>query len=484
MEGFGGSRNRRITMASSTGRGGSRPPPLCGGRRRVVATKKRGWSNPLSVNNSVKKLQRREISSKPDRSSAITKSLHRFRNFRLTERYDIHDPVGQCSLVLPLLMKRAKVIEIVVVHDIVFSLASSGVCAAFSRDTNKRICFLNIYPDEVIRSLFYNKNNDSLITVSVYASDNFSSLKCRSIRIEYIQRGKPDEGFPLFETESLKWPGFVEFDDVNEKVLTYSAQDSIYKVFDLKNYTLLYSIADKHVEEIKISPGIMLLIFNRGQSHVPLKILSIEDGTVLKDFNHLLHRNKKVDFIEQFNEKLLVKQDNENLQILDVRNAEVREVGSTEFMTPSAFIFLYENQLFLTFRNQTVSVWNFRGELVTSFEDHVLSHPDCNTNNIYITSDQDLIVSFCKADNDQLTDRRAGSINISNIWTGKCIAKINSSNAISCKDEEGSSSVNGKRIEVNMVEEALEDITALYFDEDRNEIYTGNSNGLVHVWSN
>lgn len=66
------------------------------------------------------------------------------------------------------------------------------------------------------------------------------------------------------------------------------------------------------------SPGIMLLIFNRISSHVPLKILSIEDGTVLKSFNHLLHRSKKVDFIEQFNEKLLVKQENENLQILDV----------------------------------------------------------------------------------------------------------------------------------------------------------------------
>lgn len=69
-------------------------------------------------------------------------------------------------------------------------------------------------------------------------------------------------------------------------------------------------------------------------------------------------------------------------------------------MTPSAFIFLYENQLFLTFRNRTVAVWNFRGELVTSFEDHLLWHPDCNTNNIYITSDQDLIISYCKADTD------------------------------------------------------------------------------------
>jgi phage tail sheath gpL-like len=62
----------------------------------------------------------------------------------------------------------------------------------------------------------------------------------------------------------------------------------------------------------------MLLIFDRAQSHVPLKILSIEEGSVLKAFNHLLHRNK-VDFIEQFNEKLFVKQENENMQILDVR---------------------------------------------------------------------------------------------------------------------------------------------------------------------
>lgn len=34
-----------------------------------------------------------------------------------------------------------------------------------------------------------------------------------------------DAGYALFESESLKYPGFVEFDDVNAKVLTFSAQD-------------------------------------------------------------------------------------------------------------------------------------------------------------------------------------------------------------------------------------------------------------------
>ncbi|KAK1311956.1 hypothetical protein QJS10_CPA07g01375 [Acorus calamus] len=459
-------------------------PRPCNGRR--ILAKKRPRVEGFV--NSVRKLQRREICSKRDRAFSMSNAQERFRNIQLQEEFDTHDPKGDCMLNLPFLKRRSKIIEIVAARDIVFALAQSGVCAAFSRETNRRICFLNVSSDEVIRSLFYNKNNDSLITVSVYAVDNFSSLKCRTTRIEYIRRGKPDAGFALFESESLKWPGFVEFDDVNGKVLTYSAQDSVYKVFDLKNYTLLYSISDKHVQEIKISPGIMLLIFSRASGHVPLKILSIEDGTVLKSFNHVLHRSKKVDFIEQFNEKLLVKQENENLQILDVRNSELTEVSRTDFMTPSAFIFLYENQLFLTFRDRTVAVWNFRGELVTSFEDHLLWHPDCNTNNIYITSDQDLIISYCKADCDD-SSPEAGSINISNILTGKCLAKIQASN---CNTEEGKVVMGSKRMRTrtrasnirSTVAEALEDITALFYDEERNEIYTGNRHGLIHVWSN
>lgn len=85
-----------------------------------------------------------------------------------------------------------------------------------------------------------------------------------------------------------------------------------------------------------------------------------------------------------------------------------------------------------------------------------------------------------------------GSINISNILTGKCLVKITAANgggpdvSQHCSSSSGSRSCK-KQSRMQMrstVAEALEDITALFYDEERNEIYTGNRHGLVHVWSN
>jgi hypothetical protein len=43
---------------------------------------------------------------------------------------------------------------------------------------------VNADPDEVICTMFYNKDNDSLITVSVYDSEDFKILSCRTTPIE------------------------------------------------------------------------------------------------------------------------------------------------------------------------------------------------------------------------------------------------------------------------------------------------------------
>eukprot|EP00186_Timspurckia_oligopyrenoides_P003541 CAMPEP_0182447596 /NCGR_PEP_ID=MMETSP1172-20130603/17821_1 /TAXON_ID=708627 /ORGANISM="Timspurckia oligopyrenoides, Strain CCMP3278" /LENGTH=464 /DNA_ID=CAMNT_0024644095 /DNA_START=84 /DNA_END=1475 /DNA_ORIENTATION=- len=424
-------------------------------RRRVSAAFRPDGGNDTHM---LRRVLRRQLSSAGAAHFTRSAAQHRMQNMRLQSEMDTFEP-DRVKLAAPFLQRRSKVVEIVSSGGLVFALTLTGICAAYDTNTSQRLCYMNTSDGEIIRSLFLNKANNSLITVSVFAEDNYSSLKCKSTPLEYVRRKQPEEGFELFTSELLKWPGFVEFDDTNERVLTYSASDRTYKIWDLANYTFLYSLNDPKLQEIKISMGIMLLIFARTPGYVPLRIVDIETGEPLKDIKHLLHRSRKVDFIEQFNEKLLVKQENENLQIVDVRDMKMVEVSKLKFTTPSAFIFLYQSRLFLTFKNGQVSVWNFKGELVTQFADHRLWYQDTNTNNVYITSNQETIISYCRQD-----DCTHGSINVSSIADGSCFAKI------TCSDQDIHQRI------------ALEDITALFYNEDQNKLYTGNKSGIVHMW--
>lgn len=49
------------------------------------------------------------------------------------EEFDMHDPKGHSFAQLSFLRKRSKIVEIVSAKDIIFALAQSGACAAFSR---------------------------------------------------------------------------------------------------------------------------------------------------------------------------------------------------------------------------------------------------------------------------------------------------------------------------------------------------------------
>lgn len=453
-------RQRTYADAALTGCGGTGSDELPVALRRK--RRRRTWAPDAPERRSVlRKLQQRELGNERVLGGRRASMRERFSNIGLQLTLDTHDAVA-LSTKLALLQRRSKIIEIVSAGDLIFALTLTGVCAAFSRDLARRICFLNVADDEIIRSLFLNKTNDALITVSVFRKDEFSSLNCRSTPLAHIRKARLSCGAPIFESESLRWPGFVEFDDVNARVLTFSAEDMNYKVWDLRTYEHLYTIRDERISEIKISPGIMLLIYRRLESYVPLRIVNVEDGSTLKEMNHLLHRKRKIDFIEQFNEKLLVKQEHENLQIVDVRTGDHIEVERSNFLTPNAFIFLYENQVFLTFHQRNISVWNFDGQLQSTFEDHVLWQPDSNTSSIYITQSQDLIMSYCQQD----SSCAHGSINISWIDSGKSLCKV------TCNAEQNDEHIR-----------ALEDVTALYYNEERNEIYTGNRQGLVHVWS-
>ncbi len=402
-------------------------------------------------------LRERELRGAPERHARALAAHQRHARARslrclaVRSVHDVHDPRSKLSA----LRRRSKVVEISTAADLTFVLTLSGVCTVFmSVPVPRLVGHINACDDEVIRSLYFNQASAAIITVSVFGADDFSSLRCRSIPLEHVRQNRPELGSRIFEDAPLTYPGFVEFDDVNSKVLTYSAEQRSYSVWDMSSYERLFSVSDDGVHEVKISPDLLLIIMARRDGFVPLRLVCIHDGRPLKAFNQPLHRTKKLDLIEQFHEKLLIKQEHECLQIVDILTWALIRVPSTEFLAPSAVIFLHEKMLFLTFRSRHMTVWNFRGEVVAHFDDHVLMQPD--TNSIFITASQDYAISYCR-EREPHGMRAGGAIHVSHILSGKCVAKVAGG--------------------ANLPE--LHEVTALAYNEERCELYVGQRDGVM-----
>lgn len=362
---------------------------------------------------------------------------------------------------------RSTISEIAVTQAHVFALMQSGACIAFDKESLSPISLLNSNANEIIRSIFVNKRQDSIITVSLCRRTQSNKLYCTSVPLSSICTNKHAERQQLFASEVLSFPGFVEFDDVNGKVLTFSACTNTYKMWSLATYEMLYPVDGSDVKDIKMSCGVLLIIRTKKKhgsaySTLPLTLINIEDGTKLKDFYCLLKRNRKIEMIEQFNEKLLIKQSFEHLCIYDVFTGQTTQVSDAAFQTPSSFIFLYEHNQFLTFKDARVHAWNFEGERVAEFKQHRLMNSDCNPNNTFITSDQGAIVSFCCDEENQQQ-----CIGISDVCTGRSIAKLSTAHFTP-----GSTEFN-----------ALQNVTSLAFDEDRNYLFCGTDTGVLYKWS-
>lgn len=64
------------------------------------------------------------------------------------------------------------------------------------------------------------------------------------------------------------------------------------------------------------------------------------------------------------------------------------------------------------------------------------------------------------------------SVNVSEISTGRCVAKLTD------KD------VDMEDVDMIDCSKPLDNVTALYYNEDTNEIVTGTQTGRIHVWTN
>lgn len=236
----------------------------------------------------------------------------------------------------------------------------------------------------------------------------------------------------------------MDFDAPNARALIQ--QRSTYRVFDLKDYSLLYQIPDVNVHQVVFRPSLFLIKLEQTHNVYPFRIFCAQNFEETHSFV-LVASSKRPD-IQPLHDKMIIKQnfanENGNLQILDLRSSKITEVpiGIYEFHA------LHGRNLFLSFQNNSTELRDLQGDIVRNFEDHVLDELNCVDDKLFITKDEDVIISGCKSEG-------IGAVHISSIESGKCITDINTKVIVS----------------------------ALSYNPELNEIYIGTAKGKVQVWS-
>lgn len=66
-----------------------------------------------------------------------------------------------------------------------------------------------------------------------------------------MKEGK-NRGKKLFSNFVLKWPDFIEFDELNSKIVTKHTDEGAYRVWSLQTYEMLYVLTHEFLAEFKI----------------------------------------------------------------------------------------------------------------------------------------------------------------------------------------------------------------------------------------
>ena len=400
------------------------------------------------------------------------------------------------------------------------------------------MCLLNVAPGEVVRSVFINTAHPraDLILFSLHAPA-YSALAARRMPLASAAAGNAHDWTPLFGGAPLAWPGFVELDGVAGRGLTYDAASGVYRVWSLATYQQLFAVeAGGQVVEVRIGPpDLLLLVMQPRGGALPLRLLSFHDGSLLRVRwggglsvprglrpRCLLHapllpaacapaclptaarpaglcRQAGVQallprpaasgpraaqetavaldsgsvpgLIELFGGHVLLMAAEGPLRIVDMAagGGAAREVPSLG--APSALVHTPLNRCFLAFYeggSQGVAAWAFDGRRLASLELPTLTGPHAST--VFVDSLETLLLMWDGGGG----GAGRGCVHAIDLQAGLAqIARVGGPG-----DAGGMGGGGGGEEE----EDSLRSVTAIYYDEARQEMYTGSADGRIGVW--
>lgn len=413
-------------------------------KRKLCEVAKDTWDSDSQSLDTPNKLAAREITGIENEKFKRGSYFETFSNLSKKFSIRVMEAAKKDRLPVQCLTGSSAIQEIASSEKTIVVVTVSGACLAFMRDTGKPLCALNL-KDEVVRSIHYNKHNKSFITIGVREIDNFDSLQCKSTPEQYIHKKQPENGIQLFEEESLRYPGYVEFDDVNGKILTFSAKDHVYKYWDQKNYEEVLQLPDMEIQEVQTSSQLLMAIFKNRNNMLHFKFHCAESGKKLHSFAVPLDKKLKVELIEQIHFKLFLKVEGGHcLQIYDTLTGDLVNVPESEFKGPIAGIyFCPKHSRFLAFTQPEVTLWSLKGEILQRYDPSMVA--PLKTTDICISKDENVMMCLTTE-----------YITICELKTGICLHKIKSNH----------------------------NVGILHYNYATHEIYAGCMDGTINVHSN
>ncbi|KAK8808394.1 hypothetical protein WA158_008295 [Blastocystis sp. Blastoise] len=337
------------------------------------------------------------------------------------------------------LNKRSRITEILVYGSLLCTLTNSGVCSAYNTNTMKRICFLNSNSQEIIRSIYLNKYTQSIDLVIIDFLGDSTCLTSRSISIHDIINGNTN-GKLLFQNENLIYPSFIEFDSINRIILTFTSNTQTYKVWSLLDYSLLYSIHDQNIVDIRLSLGTMVVVhgiqtvitnknilntlhmenisipltettscslYNKITtkqmnqyiecSSLLLSFININTGQQLYDLTFYLPSQSEYDFLELFGDCFMLKTKNEPLYLVNLVTQTLSRMPM-EKMNNIAYLFLYNKNNVIIINQSSIEIWNFNCSLEAIIQKTPISSLKNTKYILYMSESQDFLVYYYKGD--------------------------------------------------------------------------------------
>jgi hypothetical protein len=287
------------------------------------------------------------------------------------------------------------------------------IITSLNNSVNSRLFGTN--SEHKAKSLYVNKLRKTLLIVYLSKAQNFLEMNCCEVTLESLKElilfNANNENLPVFNTyfkkkfenENFSGNGYIEYDELNNKILTKDAH-SVFKVWDLKDYGFLFRICDSRINEIRVTLGSIMTI-ELENNIIKLNTFEVNSGNQIINFDIKISKDYCIEILEIFETILLIKQEIFKPVLFNLETHDYHMIEKDCFSVNSYFIYNYKTKIIIAINECNVQLFNIQGEVIrildrvikSLVEDYVFCSQDLKYLFLYYSSKippEDLNKSF------------------------------------------------------------------------------------------